>query len=546
MAVPVAGGYIKATGQDIWSISPVRLKPVHRLVVLSSSHPILVALLALAACIAATLFVGGHFEMTTKTEALISPKLGYRQREAAMDAAFPQLADPIVVVIDGRTPELAEDAAARLAQRLAADKAAFKNVQRPDGGPFFAREGLLYGSLAEVQSAMDKLVAAQPFLGQLAYDPSLRGVMNLLSTTLLGVEDGETTLNQIDKPLASLAGPIEAANAGKPAFFSWQEMIGGGGEFQAPLRRLILVAPVLDYHSLMPGARASAVIRQAANDLGLIPADGVSVRLTGSAALDDEEFASLAHNIGLVSTVIVCLMLLMLWLATRSARIVAAIMTTTIAGLLLTTALGLAALKQFNLISVAFIPLFVGLGIDFGIQLSVRFRAERLSEPDPRTALERAAEALGGSLTLAAAGICLGFLAFLPTSYIGISELGVIAALGMVVALVLNVTLLPALLLLLRAPLQSLEVGRRALAPLDAFLYRRRKLVLGAFAVAMAASIATLPPGAFRLQRAAPSRPEGRGHGDAARPDARSEPHGQHHRRADAGHPGRGEAGGPA
>jgi hopanoid biosynthesis associated RND transporter like protein HpnN len=472
----------------------LRLSPVARAVALSSRHPVIVALLAALLCAGSVYFAAHHFKMTTKTEDLISPTVGYRQREAVMDAAFPQLANLILVVVDGKTPELAERAAARLAETLDADDKDFEGVRRPDGGDFFAREGLLYGSVEDVQKATDALVTAQPFLGELAYDPSLRGVMNVFSTTLLGVKSGESTLAQIGAPLGRLADTLEDVNAGRPAFFSWQAMIGGGdGALQAPLRRFILVQPVLDYHSLMPAAKAQAAIRAQARAADLTPDHGVTVRLTGSAALEDEEFASLAHNIWVVTAAIVGSMLLMLWLATRSARIVAAIMITTIAGLIVTSALGLAAVRQFNLISVAFIPLFVGLGIDFGIQLSIRFRAERLAEPDPRTALDRAAEAMGGALTLAAAGICLGFFAFLPTSYIGISELGIIAAIGMAVALALNVTLLPALLLLFRSPLQTLDVGSRAMAPVDAFLLRRRKAVLWAFGVLMAASIAALP-----------------------------------------------------
>jgi hypothetical protein len=319
--------------------------------------------------------------------------------------------------------------------------------------------------------------------------------MDVFSTTLLGIRSGETSFAQIEKPLSSLASALEKLAAGEPAYFSWQAILGDGTgpRLQAPLRRFILVKPMLDYASLKPAEKASDAIRTAAHDLGLGAEHGVTVRLTGSVAMEDEEFASLTHNIWLVSLAIIGCMLLMLWLATRSVRIVAAIMVTTLVGLLITMALGLAAVGHFNLISVAFIPLFVGLGIDFGIQLSVRFRQERLTESDPKLALRHAAEALGGALTLAAAGICLGFLAFLPTSYVGISELGIIAAIGMAIALALNVTLLPSLLLLLRLPLQSLEVGNKALAPVDAFLLRRRKLVLWIFGILMAASIAGLP-----------------------------------------------------
>lgn len=474
----------------------MRLSPVPSAVAFSTRHPVLVTLAVLLLCVLSGWYVSGHFRMTTKTDELMASDVVYIQRNHEMERAFPQTADMLLVVIDGKTSELAESAAERLAAKLALDTTRFMGVRRPDGGAFFARSGLLYGSLEDTQKATEAMVTAQPFLGTLAYDPSLRGVMEVFDTTLLGIRGGQTEFAEIDKPLALLAGTLEAVNAGKPAYFSWQALLSGddgGSRLQAPLRRFILVKPKLDYHELMPGKKASESIRATARELGLTPDNGITIRQTGAVAMSDDEFASLAHNIWLVSLAIIGCMLLMLWLATKSVRIVAAIMITTLLGLLVTMAAGLMAVGRFNLISVAFIPLFVGLGIDFGIQLSVRFRQERLTDSDPKRALEKAADAMGGSLTLAAAGICLGFLAFLPTSYVGISELGIIAAIGMVIALVLNVTLLPALLLLFRSPLQTREVGRKALAPLDAFLLRRRKLVLWTFAVLMVASIAVLP-----------------------------------------------------
>ncbi len=346
-----------------------------------------------------------------------------------------------------------------------------------------------------MKATTDQLLAAQPFLGPLAADPSLRGVMTSLGAMTTGVAQGQTTLQALDKPLKALADALESVNAGRPTFFSWQAMIGGTGKggLAAPRRRFVEVQPKLNYGDLTPGADASDAIHAAAAKLMLDPAHGVTVRLTGSVPLSDEEFSSLEDKAWMVGGVMLVSMLLMLWLAVRSVQIMLAILITTIAGLILTAAVGLLTIGRFNLISVAFIPLFVGLGVDFGIQLSVRFRAERLVRADIAEALAAAANRVGGALVLAATAITLGFFAFLPTKYIGVSELGVIAGLGMVIALVLAVTLLPALLVLLRTPLQTQEVGNPALAPLDRFLVERRRLVLWAFALSMAGSIALLP-----------------------------------------------------
>jgi hopanoid biosynthesis associated RND transporter like protein HpnN len=466
--------------------------PVSSTVAASVRRPWLTLAVSLVLALIALLIVADRFAMTTDTAELISPDVDWRRQELAMEAAFPQLSDSMLVLIDGETPELAEDAAARLAARMASDKAHFRFVNRPDGGEFFSREGLLFSSQKEVQDSMAALIEAQPMLGPLAGDPSLRGVSGALSTMLDGVAAGSVKLERIDKPIRLLADTSEAVLAGKRPHFSWQTLFAGQGN-AAPKRRLILAQVVLDHGSLMPGEAAASAVNAAMADLKLDAAHGVHVRLTGEVPLVDEEFATLKENIGLVGLVMLAAMLITLWFATKSVRLVAAIMITIVIGLIMTMAVGLLAVARFNLISVAFIPLFVGLGVDFGIQICVRYNAERIDGAEPDAALRQAAVALGAPLSLAAAAIFLGFGAFLPTEYIGISELGIIAGLGMVVALVLSLTLLPALVLLLRPGKPRSEVGFSALAPVDRLLERRRNRVLWSFVAALLLSIALLP-----------------------------------------------------
>ncbi len=464
-----------------------------RLVAFACRRPWWTLLIALLLTAAAAVFAADRFQMSTDTSALISPNVDWRLNERRMEAAFPQYGDSVLVVIDAATPELAERAAASLAQRMAADPAHFRRVTRPDGGDFFAREGLLFGSEADVAVATRRMIEAQPFLGPLAADPSLRGIASALDTMLLGVERGDAKLEQIDRPITALANVLDDRAAHHPAFFSWQQLLGSGmGPLAPPKRRLVLATPVLDYDSLMPGAPATDAVRASVKTLALDPQHGVNVRITGSSPLSDEEFASLADHAWLVGGVMIFAMLLTLRLAIRSWRIVTAILATTVAGLIITTAIGLAVVGQLNLISVAFIPLFVGLGVDFGIQLGIRFQAERLDHPVPADAMIATARALGAPLLLAAGAVCLGFLAFLPTAYVGIAELGVIAGLGMIVALALSVTLLPALFMLFRPDRPVADLKDPRLAPVDAFLMRRRRRILAVFGVSMVASIASL------------------------------------------------------
>ena len=469
-------------------------RALQQLVALGVRRPFAVLAACMALVAGAMLFAASHFAMTTDTAALISPEIEWRKNEKAVETAFPQLRDVLLVVVDGKTPELAEAATVKLLAALAADTAHFRSVQRPDGGAFFDREGLLFGSTAEVRASTKALIEAQPLLGPLASDPSLRGVANAFATMLTGVERGDIPLSRINRPMRTMADALDASAQGKPAYFSWQELFAEpGAGTAAPRRRLILAQPKLDYGALQPGEDAVGAITAQAKALGLDATHGITVRTTGEVPLADEEFATLEENIGFVGLVMAAAMLVTLWFATRSAKIVAAIVVTIVAGLVVTTALGLAAVGALNLISVAFIPLFVGLGVDFGIQIAVRFNAERLDGATTGVALERAAVALGAPLALAAGAVFLGFGAFLPTDYIGIAELGIIAGLGMVVALVASVTVLPATLMLLKPGAPRREVGFSEAAPLDRWLGTHRKAVLWAFGLSMAGSIALLP-----------------------------------------------------
>ena len=472
-------------------------------ILLAARHPLATLALALALVAAALVYAAGAFDMSTDTGALISAKTAWRLDESAVEDRFPQQKDAILVVVDGATPELAEDAAARLTAALSADTAHFVLVRRPDGGPFFAREGLLFASLATVKDTTQQLIDAQPLLGPLASDPSLRGIARALDTAAGGAASGHADQAAIDRlatPFAALSGAIDGSLAGHGGYFSWQRLFSGGAangtggnQLAAPTRRVILAQPRLRFGDLQPGEAAAGALRAQAATLGLDAAHGVHIGMTGEVPLADEEFGSIRDNIGFVGALMGAAMLLTLFLATTSLREVLAIVITIVAGLAITTALGLAAVHRLNLISVAFIPLFVGLGVDFGIQVTVRFNAERHAGAEPMEALTRMAAAIGAPLLTAAAAIFLALGAFLPTAYVGIAELGVIAGVGMIIAFALNITLLPALLMLLHPHQPKHDVGWHGAAPIDRWLEGNRRRILFAFVAAMAVSIAILP-----------------------------------------------------
>ena len=194
------------------------------------------------------------------------------------------------------------------------------------------------------------------------------------------------------------------------------------------------------------------------------------MRLTGPVAMADEEFATIKEDAVLNGVITVIIVLGILWLALRSKRLILAVFINLFVGLTMTAAFGLMMVGALNLISVYFAVLFVGIGVDFGIQYSVRYRADRHELNDLEGAVRAAGRKFGAPLTLAAGATAAGFMSFLPTPYKGVSELGLIAGFGMLFAFATSVTLLPALIRVLNPPGGAEPPGFPSLAPVDEFM----------------------------------------------------------------------------
>src|SRR5690349_11027306 len=449
--------------------------------------PIIV--LALLVAFGSAIYAARHFAINTDVNKLISPELDWRKREAEFEKAFRGHYGSTLVVVDAPTAEYASRAAADLAAQLKAKSQLFRSVDDVGGSEFFARNGLLYRPTEDVASFAKGLGQAAPLIGTLVGDPSLRGLTRTLSLGLIGVQNKMVTLDALARPLTMGSVTIENALAGKPTSFSWQAMMNGKDATASDVRRLIPVRPVLDFSALQPGEASSSAIRQAASDLQLGKKYQARVRLSGSVPMADEEFATVQQGALENALATIIIVLVILWLALKSARIIFAVFVNLSVGLAMTAAIGLMMVGALNMISVAFAVLFVGLGVDFAIQFSVRYRAERHDIAELRPALSKAAEKIGVPLTLAAAAVAAGFLSFLPTDYRGVSELGAIAGVGMLIAYATSITLLPALITLLNPEGEPEEIGYRFLAPVDRFLETHRiPVIAGTLAVVVLGS----------------------------------------------------------
>jgi uncharacterized protein len=442
--------------------------------------------------LATAMHAASHFAIDADVNKLISKELPWRQREVAFEKSFPPKEETILAVIDAPTSELATQATAALIQKLSDQKDHFHSILEAGGGPFFQKNGLLFLPSEEVVALTKKLGEAKPVIQTMAQDSNLRGLTTALNYGLIGVRMNQYTLDNFSGTLNMVSDTLDEAIAGRPASFSWRAMLNGRPPTPDERRRFLEIRPVLDYAALMPGKVATDAIRQAVADLDIGAKYGTKLRLTGPVAIADEEYATLEEGAFTNTAVTIVVVLTILWLALRSFGIILAVAISLVVGLSMTAAIGLALVGALNLISVAFAVLFIGLGVDFGIQFSVRYRAERHEVDDLHQALFNTASHVGAPLTLAAAATAAGFLSFLPTDYKGLSELGLLAGLGMIIAFLTSITLLPALLTVLRPPGEPKEMGFKGLAPLDRFMERRRIPIIVGTGLAVAAGLPLL------------------------------------------------------
>ena len=147
--------------------------------------------------------------------------------------AFPGQATTILAVIDGPTPELAEDAAQKLTQKLSQQANVIRSAQELMGGPFFRHNGLLFLPADTLKESLSQLSRSNSFLEPLAADPSLRGVMSALALPLRGVQLRRVSLDSLAPQFNALVGAHRERLGRPPRLFQLE----GAFERRAPDRR---------------------------------------------------------------------------------------------------------------------------------------------------------------------------------------------------------------------------------------------------------------------------------------------------------------------
>ena len=401
-----------------------------------------------------------HLSIDTNTSDMLSPDLPFQKNRKRIDTAFPLDSGSLILVVDALTPEETSQAAIKLADILKQQGDRFEAVFIPTENDFFRQQALLYLDQDDLDDLAKKLTDAQPFIGHLAQNYHLGGLFEIIGKALNEHEqdlpmDMNPLLLAVDNALASQL-------AGNKHYLSWQNLLADNKLNTDSNRSIVIAKPKLHFDNILAAEGAQTAARAAAQTV-MKANTTVRVRITGEVALEHEELESVGLNAiwsSLASLLLVCLAL---WAGLRSIKLMLITLLILILGLVLTAGFAAIAVGHLNIISIAFACLYIGLGVDYAIHICLHYREARVLGMVNAEAIGFSLRDVSFSLFLCALTTLFGFVAFIPTDYAGVSELGIISGGGMIIGLVISLVTLPAFLRLF--PIKDPKPIRSRLVP---------------------------------------------------------------------------------
>jgi hopanoid biosynthesis associated RND transporter like protein HpnN len=219
---------------------------------------------------------------------------------------------------------------------------------------------------------------------------------------------------------------------------------------------------------------------------------GVNAGVTGMPVLDFDEMRQSQKDTTVASIVslIICALIFIYGYNETGRPIKATICL--VVGLAYTLAFATIAVGHVNILTVTFVPMLVGLAIDFGVHLITRYEEELRKGKTEEQALTTAMVYTGQGIFTGAFTTAGAFLAMVFTRFKGIQEMGLICGGGLAVCFIPMMTLLPVLLLRGRQNVIDHEVGepRHRAAKLEALWLKRPGIVM-AITIVLCAIAAT-------------------------------------------------------
>ncbi|MEM1164496.1 MAG: MMPL family transporter, partial [Pseudomonadota bacterium] len=403
-------------------------------------------LCGLAGLVAIAAYAATGLGVDTDSSRMISPELQSQKAAQVLNEKFPSLKSAIIVTVTADDADTADLIVADLSAQLRATTATIASVFAASDDPYLRAHGFLYRDEDDLDAMFERLSRSANLLAHLRSDQSIDGFARALIEALDLAERAEIGEDALVRLLAEASSVLEAHALKRARNFSWSTVLED--EPSGIVTRLIAVKPVLDHQRLSPARPALATIEAAIAAIDEDRLDGVQIRVTGEPALRAEELRSVAGTIWISLLLSLVLVGALLRWGLRHWGPVLLALGVLVISLVLTSGAAALTVGALNLISIAFIVLMVGLGIDFAVHVLAHIAELRFHATPPKEALRLTGLRSGRALMTCAITTAAAFLAFTVTDFHGMAQLGVIGALGVLIAWSVALFFIPACLAL--------------------------------------------------------------------------------------------------
>jgi hopanoid biosynthesis associated RND transporter like protein HpnN len=428
--------------------------------------------LLIAVCVASGAYTSKNLKFKNDRDDLIDPQADFHQRWLNYTKSFGEASD-IVVVVEGPAPEDIVPVLDDLGQRLNADDEHFRSVLYRMEHDQLRRKGLQFLPPEQLEMCLAQLRELRPVI-QGDWDAvnlervlsQLLHRLNLLhlKAATIGRDDsqlpGPSTddlIQLISQHVTSLATSMTAALKNpEEARNPWPQLITVDGDLadaaskptyflnERGTQGFLRVVPIIDRTDFNGATAAIERMRQIVAEVKL-DHPHVRIGLTGIPVLENDEMLRSQQDMTL-STIVSFLGVVALMLAGFHGirhPLIAAVMLAV--GMILSFAFATAAVGHLNILSASFAPILMGLGCDYAIMYLSRYLELRHQGESLDDALGNTSASVGASILTVAVVTALAFYCATFTKFLGVVELGIISAGGIVLCAIASFFALPPL-----------------------------------------------------------------------------------------------------
>lgn len=405
-----------------------------------------------------------ELQFSTDRNDLVGSDKKYHQNFLRFKEEFAVL-DDVVAVVESEDMEKNRQFVERLGARLESETNLFASVFYKGDLKMLGPKALLFLPEPTLDELHRILEEYQPFVQKFAQTTNLNSFFRKINETFrtLGQQQlsgtnssaAESDAETFAEAVPALRRIVELATdslvrPGTPVSPGINALFDAGKEAESEQYltfsdgRIYIVSalPLKEELESDAVARMRELVRQTEAEV-----PGVNAGVTGESVLEIDEMRQSQEDTTVATVVALSLVALVFIVAYRETGRPLKATVSLVVGLAYTMGYTTLVVGHLNILTITFLPILIGLAIDFGIHLITRYEEELRHKKSKREALEKAMVKTGlgiftGGFTTAGAFFAMGL-----TDFKGIQEMGIITGGGMLICLVPMMTLLPVLLL---------------------------------------------------------------------------------------------------